>query len=476
MSDNKEMLNQEDLATPILDEETPQTEELIAPQKPKKEKPAKEKKTTGKETFSRVRAIVGVLLIVAAIVTAIILVPVLEGQEVSYNILYAKTTVPAGVEMTDENIGKYFGVYTTTDHTLYQASIPADKAGALLRGNFTARDIYPGKYPSAADFSKTNLLYNDRIPAGYELIAINVPVTQNAVAFQPKAGDIIKFYRMATYVTDSEDDLYFDAANIHVPVGRPSGTTYADTYDYLQYVQVYAALDGELGDSDAKGTTEAIYLIMAKSGVQAQQLIECANSGNYYWSLVSSGDKARAEALLKLQDEIIESGIAGAGRTEQLFKLEDLTAGSYVPAQNATVRFAAAVANGQATALDYPAILKYVTVLNIYDQNMVNMKLAVETEPGETRVPTYVGLNLSKSQTELLQKLIDEGQVFIKEVKESQDKIISGFDAVSDLLWSDYAQELLQNATSPELPEEGTQEGSTETTEPGSTETNDNNE
>jgi hypothetical protein len=195
MSDNNEILNQQDLENPVLDEAVAPVEEAPGAKKPvKKDKPSKEKRVTGKETFSKARAIIGVLLIVAAIVTGILLVPVLSGQETTYDILYAKVDVPAGVQITDENIGTYFGSYTTNDPSLYGASIPAAQAADVLRNAYTARDIYAGKYPSRADFSATNLLYNDVVPAGYELVAINIPSMQGNVGYMPKAGDIIKFY------------------------------------------------------------------------------------------------------------------------------------------------------------------------------------------------------------------------------------------------------------------------------------------
>ena len=451
MSDNNEMLNQQDLANPVLDEAV--VTEAPGGKKPvKKDKPSKEKRTTGKETFSKVRAIIGVLLIVAAILTAVLLVPVLSGQETTYEILYAKVDVPAGVQITEENISTYFGSYTTNDPSLYASVIPAAQATAVLKNAYTARDIYAGKYPSRADFSATNLIYNDTVPAGYELIAINIQSMQSNIGYMPQAGDIIRFYKMVTYdYTDS--DIYFDAANIHVPIGHTSGS-YADVYPYLQYVEIFKVIDGDRNDADANGTPGVVYVVKVRSGVQALQLVEAAQSGNYYWSLVSSGDAGKAKALLELQDEIVESGLYGAGREEVLFSLEDLTAGNFLPKVNSTVRFAAAVANGDATALEYPGTLKYVTVLNIYDQNKVNMNLEVETPEGqepEERKATYVGLNLTKEQAELLQKLIDEGQVFIKQVNETQDQIVSGFDAVNDLLWGDRAQAIMQQAGRPDI-------------------------
>lgn len=460
MSDNNEKLNQQDLVSPVLDEAVP-VEEAPSVQKPvKKDKPSKDKKTTGKETFSKARAIIGVLLIVAAILTAVLLVPVISGRQTTYSILYAKIDVPAGVQITDENISKYFGSYNTPDPTLYASGIPSAQAGDILRNTYTARDIYAGKYPTRNDFSKTNTVYNDVVPAGYELIAINIQSMQSNVGYMPKAGDIIKFYRMETYeVTD--ESLYFDAALIHVPLGHTTGS-YAEVYPYLQYVEIYKVVDADRNDADANNTPGAVHILKVRSGVQANQLVEAAQSGNYYWSLVSSGDKGKAEALLKMQDEIVESGLYGAGREEVLFKLDDLTAKDFVPKANSTVRFAVALANGDTTALDYPGMLKYVTVLNVYDQNKVNMGLEVEGST-EERKATYVGLNVTQEQVQLIQKAIDEGQIFIKPVNESQNKILAGFDGVNDLLWGERARALMQQAGRPDV-DLGDGKSNTETT------------
>ena len=74
----------------------------------KKANAIKEKKVTGRENFSRTRAIIGVVLIIAAVVLAIILVPIISGRETSYSVLYAKQDIAPGVRITKDNINTYF--------------------------------------------------------------------------------------------------------------------------------------------------------------------------------------------------------------------------------------------------------------------------------------------------------------------------------------------------------------------------------
>ncbi len=479
MSDNKTNLTPayEEPVTPVLDEDTNPVlddaalEDNTPQPAQEKKKPSKEKKVTGKESFSRTRAIVGVLLIVAAIVTAVLLIPVLSGGDVMYDVLYAKADVPAGVQITDDNINQYFEVHTTPDKNLFNAGIPAAQAREIIGGCYTRRDIYKGKLATVEDFSRTNLIYSDKVPDGKLLISISIPSLQGNVGYMPQAGDVIKIYRMVTKEYD-ENDIYFDAANIHVPVGNGGAVTYAEPYEYLQYVEIYKAIDGDLQDADAAGTAEAVFVLLVNDGVQAKQVVEAANSGNYYFALVSSGDKGRKEAFLKLQDQIIKEGVSGAGRTEHLFSLEDLTKLNIVPKVNDTVRFGTSLSNGTTTSFEYHPLLKYVTVLSIYDQNHINMRLDVtmpEPLPGEEpeeRKATYIGLNLSEEQAAYLQKCIDEGEVVMELVTETKDQIISGFDAVTDYLWNERAQNLMQ-AASPEAPAtpEETPEGETENNE-----------
>ena len=461
MSDNKTTMTseREELDTSVLNEETsPALDASVHEENkpsPKKQKPPKEKRVTGKESFSRTRAIIGILLIVAAIVAAVLIAPLLSGRSDTYNILYAKTDVPAGVQITNDNINQYFEVRTTPDQNMFNSGIPADKAREIIGGCFTKRDIYKGKRASVDDFSKTNLIYSDKVPDGKLLIALNIPSLQGNVGYMPKAGDIIKIYRMVTKEYN-DNDIYFDAANIHVPIGGGGAVTYAEPYDYLQYVEIYKAIDADLQDADAVGTAEAVFVLLVKDGVQAKQVVEAANSGNYYFALVSSGDKARKEAFLKVQDQIIEEGVSGAGREEHIYALEDLTKLNIVPQVNETVRFGTSLNNGTTTTFEYHPLLKYVTVLSIYDQNHINMRLNID-EPGQEpadRKATYIGLNLTKEQAEYLQKCIDEGEVVMEVVAEPKDKIISGFDAVNDYLWNERAQSLMQEASkAPAAPE-----------------------
>lgn len=449
MSDNKENL------TPYQEEPEVVVETEIDDKKDKKKaKAVKEKKVTGRENFSRTRAIIGVVLIIAAVVLAIILVPIISGRETSYSVLYAKQDIAPGVRITQENINTYFDAHQTTDKSLFDSGIPSAQALEVLEGVYTKRDIHEGALVTVKDFTKTSLSYNDRVPEGKVLIAIDIPSLAGNVAYMPKAGDIIRIYRM---VSRSESDTYYAAANLHV---RTGGNSYAEAYSYLQYVQVFRAVDGNLADSDETGALEIAFVLAVNDGEQARQLVEAAYSGNYYFALVSSGDKDRAQMFLDYQDRVIFE--ENAGREKYDFNLADLTfAKDAHPKANDILRFSAAVKDESGkTNYQAPDILKYVDVVDLYDKDGKSLafhdKADLTPEFYEELMKTgKITLLLSEEQNEELKKLIEEAQVFANLVEEEHDSLVYGFETVDNAIWAARAKAMVRNMTLPatELPE-----------------------
>lgn len=453
MSKKQETTVNDKIATPETSAEqstpkaAPAAKPAIAPA-PKNSQP--HKKTTGKESFSRIRSIVGVLLIISAIVVAVLLVPLLSGRDTAtYKVVYAKTDVPAGVQITKDNINDYFEAREIIDANVYKTGINGDEALKVLENCFTRRTIYKGKMAYPDDFSKTNVIYNDKVPEGKVLIGLDIPSLEGNVGYMPKAGDIIKIYRMVEYSYEV-GDIYFDAANIHVPIGVDYEGAYAEPYEYLQYVEIFAAIDGDFQDSDANNTPEAAFVLLVNDGVQAEQIVEAAYSGNYYFSLVSSGDEQRKEAFLNLQDQIIEQGFSGAGREEYVFNLKDITTKDYIPGVKDTVKFSAAIRNdaGKVT-VESPAILKYVSVLDVYDANGNSVGLSTDEITEEILQNGSIGLNLTKEQAELIQSFIDNGQLFMTQVVDTETNLIKGFNAVNDAIWADRARYIMNNLNTP---------------------------
>lgn len=409
-------------------------------------------KMTGKETFSKTRTIVGVCLIIAAVVLAIILVPILSGQNVTYNILYAKVDIPAGIEITESNLNTYFGVLNTPDANMYKAGIPAEQARARLIGTFTRREIYSGKHVTSNDFSQINLIYNDRVPDGYTLIAMNVPSVVGYVGYLPQVGDIITMYRFVAY-EENPSDMKFDIDDNNAYIGTPVPGTNAEPYEYLQFVEIYAALDKTLNDVTQTGGAEVILILKVKKGTaQEAQALEVAASGNYTFTLVSSGDAARKQAYLEFQDRIIEEGASGAGRKEYIFKLSDFAINGYFPELGDTIRIAHTFAHDSYTSVDYDPILKYIAITDVYNKNGVSIGLTsnIDTDILSTG---SIGLYLTEEQAASLQKYIADGKVFIKPVKEEDFDIACGFDTVNRLIWKERESHIMDHI---QLPSEDT--------------------
>lgn len=436
MSDNKKELDSVQSEPELIVEDANDNKK-----KKKAAKPIKEKKVTGRESFSRTRAIIGAVLIVAAIVVAILLVPVISGRNVTYQVLYAKTDVEAGIKMTAENIDQYFEARTTTDVNVANQGIPYKDRRSILEGVYTQRDIRNGYLVTVNDFSKVNKIYSDKVPSGKVLVAIDIPSLSGDVAYMPKAGDIIRIYRM---VSRSESELYYAAANLHV---RTGGNSYAEAYPYLQYVQVWKSVDGDLANSDETGKPEVAFVLAVNDGEQARQLVEAAYSGNYYFALISSGDKARAEAFLDYQDRIIVEGDE-AGRTQQFFDLKDFTISGDLPKAGEIVRFSAAVDKGGRTGYEAPELLKYVDVVEVYDKNGKSVAFS-ETLDADLATTGSICLSITDEQAALLKELIEKGQVFMSVVDEPDDQVRYGFDQVNLNIWGERAKAL--NASLPSL-------------------------
>ena len=205
-----------------------------------------------------------------------------ESVPVKYQILYAKVDVIAGQKMTAENIDYFFEARTTTDANIAQQGIPYSERRSVLEGVYTQRNIYKGQLVTISDFSKVNKIYNDIVPEGKTLIAIDIPPLTNESA-APKAGDIIGIY--------------------HIP--QNGEVSHAEIYPYLQYVQVQKVVSNTITDISNTTHPAFSFVLAVNQGEQARQLVEAAYLGNDYFAIVSSEDNAKAQELLALQDEII---------------------------------------------------------------------------------------------------------------------------------------------------------------------------
>ncbi len=405
------------------------------------EKPKKVKIRTGKEGYSKARIAVGIILIIAVIAIAVFLIKVFSNKNTNYTYVVAKTDVVAGLQITNDNLLVYFESFSTTDQNVAKMYLATGTAKQTMVGKYVSTDIRKGDGVKSSYLSDKQTAFTDKIPDGKELITIAIPSLQGNVGYMPKAGDIISMYRMVSY---TEWDYYY-AANLRVPYYYNS---YAEPYEYLQYVQIYKCIDGDTQDAAEAKTLPAVYAILVNSGKQAVQLVEAANRGGLYFSLVSSGDPDRASKFLEYQDMIIEQG-DNAGREEYRFDYLKFSFGEYVPAPGDMVKISAAIAADGKYKVEAPDLLSFVDVVDIYDANGVTARLApVEAEdpyapevPFEEKYKDYtIGLNLAPEQAELLEKYLAEGKVYIEQfvAPEGQETLAerAAYAKVNDAIWA----------------------------------------
>ena len=109
-----------------------------------------------------------------------------ESTPVTYQILYAKVNIEAGLKMTAENIDTYFEARSTIDVNIANQGIPYKDRYAILEGVYTQREIYQGSMVVINDFSKTNKVSDNGEKDGYVLIAID-GLTDDDI----KQGDLV---------------------------------------------------------------------------------------------------------------------------------------------------------------------------------------------------------------------------------------------------------------------------------------------
>ena len=174
---------------------------------------------------------------------------------ITYQILYAKVNVAAGIQMTAENIDQYFEARSTTDVNIANQGIPYTDRYSILEGVYTQREIYQGAIVTVNDFSKVNKVSGDIIQDGHVLTAIDV-LTEDDI----RPGDLV-------YVPDSS--LLYD----------------------IKVVDVTEKTNQKLG-----------VVLDVLDGEQSRELIEASYRGDVTIRLMDSFDKQYMPYRVKTND------------------------------------------------------------------------------------------------------------------------------------------------------------------------------
>lgn len=394
------------------------------------EKKLSAKKVTGKETFGRRRIICGIVLIVAAIVIGIILVPHLSTTTKNYSIYIIAQDVPEGTLITQENFSKYFNAYSTTDAQIALAGLNRE---ADAYGSYAKFDLHHQNYLKKSDLTNVKVLSSDAVPEGKELVGVKVTAINEFVGFMPKAGDIVRFYgaetkKDGTIRCNSDGRLATNATDIE-----------AFPYELLSYVEVYSVLDGNGISTAVSGANPTNFVVILEEA-QVEQLIEVEKGTGAYLSLVSSGDPVEAKRLLKEQEKITAEHNLLEDLTEEiemetyslalsLFELPeelpmigDVLRIYYIDTVECQeIGEDKEIKTVEKHQVRYPDILSLLQIVDIYDENGASIKLADGNDPYALRYPEvfegyHFGLSMSEDQFRELADLLKEHELYVEVV------------------------------------------------------------
>lgn len=389
------------------------------------------KKITGKETFCRRRVICGIVLIVAAIIIGIIMIPSLSTKTNAYTIYMLTRDVPESTLITPENFETYFTSYATSDVNIASVAVNEQKSAY---GSYTKYRLNKNNYLKKSDLTEFKVVSNNTVPDGKELVGLNISSISEDIGFMPKAGDIIRFYGVEstpdnTVRVSKYGRLETNATDLE-----------ATPYDLLQYVEVYSVLDGN-GDSVEKTGANPTNMVVILEQAQVEQLIEVEKGTGKYLSLISSGDPVTAKRLLKEQSKItaehnlLEQLAEDIGKETVSFSLSLFELPDDKPRIGDVVRIYYVekteyqeigsdkkINTVEKLEIKRPDLLSLLEVVDIYDKNGASIQLSSGGDD-QPRYPAnagayYIGLSVSEDQFLEISELLKEHELYIEIVPE----------------------------------------------------------
>lgn len=410
-----------------------------------KEKTNTSREITGKESFNKKRVIIGIVVIVAAVLLAVAIIPMLSRSVVTYRVLAAKQPIPKGTMITKDNMDKYLKIVNTTDKSV--ADTGYSSADALFTLYFKT-DLYQDQIVTKTAMTNTSVISSDRVPDGKELVGMRVMSVESSVGYMPKSGDIIRVYGLK-----SEEIV---KTNIYGELTTKVENN-AFVYDLLRYIEIYDVLD-----SNGKKVTESgnnpTNFVMIMSTQQAEQMIEAQSAGSMYLSLISSGDAEEKERLLSIQEQYVEaySSIYNLGsepihtdsttvalsgfRISEYYPMPgDIVKISYVSkTEKQQMNDKGEISTVTATELLDAETMPYLEVKDIADKNHKSIRLGVA---GSTDTVTdykagyknyYITFDLTAEQQEELASLIKSGNVYITYITNSADPELENYKQAAE--------------------------------------------
>ena len=246
----------------------------------KEPRAVKKPRGTGKSIFSS-RTVIGIVCIVLALLITFGVAPLVNRfTDQKVDIIRLKADVARGQLITAEHLE----VASVGAHNLPRGII---KDGNVIVGKYAATDLFAGDYLFPAKISTDNKSADDvLLGLGGKKVAISVNISDFAAGLSDKLenGDIV-----SVIIYDKENNISYTPAT-------------------FQYVKVITTTTNDGIDKDEiveGGKAATVTLLVTPE--QAELLAQYNSVTSLHFALVYRGDKEKADAFIKVQDDYLKN-------------------------------------------------------------------------------------------------------------------------------------------------------------------------
>ncbi len=236
-------------------------------------------KGTGKNIFSS-RTVIGIACIVLALLITFGVAPLVNRfTDQKVDIVRLKSNVGRGQLITAKDLEIVsVGSYNLPDGVI--------KDGNAVVGKYAATDLYAGDYLFSAKISDDNRSAND-VLLGLDgtkvAISVNIGNFAEGLSNKLENGDIV-----SVIIYDKDNYISY-------------------TPEELKYVKVITTTTSDGIDKDEAANGKSATVTVLVTPEQAELLAQYNSVTSIHFALVYRGDKEKADAFIKVQDEYLTS-------------------------------------------------------------------------------------------------------------------------------------------------------------------------
>lgn len=256
-----------------------------------KEKTIKSNKKSGKNFITQYRMIVGIIMLVCSIVLGVLILPNIGNKE--YTVYTVKDGISAGTTITTKMLTEV----KTSDKKLSELAATT-KSKNILNEYMAKHELAEGSYLLWSELMPVNGEGStDKVPKNKQLISVPVSSIYTTVSYTLRKGDIVRFY--STYEDERDGLISYIPSN-------------------LACVEIYEVYDSSGIPCVTSGGAPASFSLIVTEA-QALDIVTLMNTSKVYYSLISSGDEAKAEKLLLSQEKVLK------GEADAIDELVDMS-------------------------------------------------------------------------------------------------------------------------------------------------------